>query len=142
MAVLLGFLQRPPKDLCTQCNAVVFCTVEEGERMRNRICDCYYSTRVAKAGTEIGKGEPLPVTGTQGTGSGPSKRTQVSAGTPHLQRGKKKELLVTSGILGGMGHMLGSLHSPHVVPLSTQRSQESPSPHKYGPRDQIQIPKL
>lgn len=88
---------------------------------------CYYhSTRVAGASREVGQGEPLPVTGTQGIGSGLFRRTHTFAGIPHLQRGENKELLVTSGIPRRMHSMIGSLISPYGAPLSTQQIPKIP----------------
>ena len=105
---------------------------------------CYYhSTRVAGASREVAQGEPLPVTGTQGTGSGLFRRTHTFAGIPHLQRGENKELLVTSGIPRRMHSMIGSLISPHGAPLSTQEIPKKVlSPHKHRPIEQMKMSKV
>lgn len=89
----------------------------------------------------MGRGEPLPLPGTQGTGSGPFRGTQISAGIPHLQKGKKKDLLVTSGIPGEMGSRTGSLHFPHGAPLSpTDPKMASLSPTNMGPETKLKTP--
>lgn len=89
---------------------------------------CYYATRVAKAWNGDRQGWALTCHWNPGNWLWAIQgNTSVCWNPTSAKREKERIITVTSEIPGGTGHMVGSLHFPYVVPLSTQRSLESPT---------------